>query len=105
MHWLTIKYRIKYKILLLCFKALNNLSPLYMKQLLKPYVPGRTLRSSTGGFLVEPSSKLKTYGDRAFSCIAPRLWNKLPENIPDITKLDAFKTALKTYLFKQAFKN
>ncbi len=104
LHWLPIKFRIEYKILLLCFKALNNMSPKYIKDLLQPYVPRRNLRSSTGGFLVEPPSKLKTYGDRAFSFIAPRLWNKLPEDIRAIDKLNTFKTALKTHLFKQAYK-
>ena len=45
-----------------------------------------------------------TYGDRAFSSIAPKLWNKLPLDLKSIAKLDKFKTELKTYLFKKDFK-
>ena len=53
--------------------------------------------------LVEPRTKLKSYGDRAFSSVAPRLWNKLPDDLKCITKLAKFKKDLKTYLFKLAF--
>ena len=33
LHWLPIQYRIDYKIILLCFKALNNLAPVYISEL------------------------------------------------------------------------
>ena len=38
------------------------------------------------------------YGDRAFSVIAPILWNKLPVHIHNTHSLDQFKTLLKTHL-------
>ena len=34
-HWLLVKQRIDFKILLLTFKALNNSAPSYIKELLK----------------------------------------------------------------------
>ena len=83
LHWLPIHLGIKYKIALLCFKALNGLCPLYIEDLLKPYVPGRILRSSGTNVLEEPQSRLKTYGDRSFSSYAPRVWNALPKHIRD----------------------
>ena len=43
-------------------------------------------------------------GDRAFCNAAPKLWNELPEDVRNINRLESFKTALKTYLFKIAFK-
>ena len=60
-------------ILLLTFKALNNLCSSYMSDLLKTYKPARSLLSSTRNLLVIPRSKLKSYGDRAFSVSAPKL--------------------------------
>ena len=36
-------------------KALNGLAPAYIKDLLKPYIPTRTLRSSTQNLLEVPS--------------------------------------------------
>ena len=55
------------------FKILNGIAPNYLKDLLEPYVPRRTLRSMSKLRLVEPSYKLNTYGLRAFSVCAPRL--------------------------------
>ena len=103
LHWLPMQYRIDYKIILLCFKALNNLAPVYISELLEYKKPtGYNLRNEFE--LFEPRTNLVTYGDRAFSSIAPKLWNKLPLDLKSITNLDKFKTELKTYLFKKAFK-
>ena len=63
----------------------------------------RTLRSSTNKLLDEPRANLKTYGERAFSVAAPRLWNKLPFQIRLSSSETGFKTNLKTHLFKRAF--
>jgi len=40
--WLPVQYRIDYKILLIVFKALHNMSPNYIAELLGSYVSGRT---------------------------------------------------------------
>ena len=45
LHWLHIKFRIQFKVLLLVYKALNGLAPKYIKELLVPYKPRRHLRS------------------------------------------------------------
>ena len=36
LHWLPIKSRINYKVLLITYKALNNLAPFYIQELLQP---------------------------------------------------------------------
>ena len=46
-----------------------------------------------------PKSKLKNYGDKAFSVIAPREWNKLPPNVRSCKSVTQFKTLLKTHFF------
>ena len=51
LHWLPIKQRISYKILLLTYKALNTMAPQYISDLLAPCIPVRTLRSSTSNLL------------------------------------------------------
>ena len=38
------------------------------------------------------------YGRRAFSHVAPKLWNLLPKGIRDVSETDSFKTALKSFL-------
>ena len=103
LHWLPIKYRIEFKVLLLVFKSLNDKGPEYLRELLIRYTPSRSLRSASSNSLVEPRTKLKTYGDRAFSVMGPRLWNMLPSSIKDSNSVDTFKRALKTHYFKKAF--
>ncbi len=47
LHWLPVSFRIDFKILLLVFKALNGQAPAYIGDMLNPYEPGRSLRSSS----------------------------------------------------------
>ena len=44
LHWLPLKFRIEFKILLLVYKALKDQAPPYLKAYLKWYDPGRSLR-------------------------------------------------------------
>ena len=102
--WLPTEQRIQYKILLLTFKILNNCAPSYLSDLIKPYRPSRTLRSSGLHLLPKPPHNLNCYGKRAFSCAAPELWNSLPHNIRTSHSISIFKgLLLKTWLFKQAY--
>ena len=80
LHWLPIHYRIVYKILLIVYKAVNDLSPLYISNLLSFYTPPRILQSNEKLLLIEPNSK-HSWGDRSFVFAAPRLWNELPHSI------------------------
>ena len=61
--------------------SLSGQSPQYLQDLVIPYVPARSLRSASQNLLVVKRGKTKAYGDRAFSCIAPLLWNSLPYKI------------------------
>ena len=104
LHWLPIKLRINYKILLLTFKALNRLAPSYIQDLISIKVKSTyNLRSNTDTILTIPRKALKTLGDRAFCVAAPTLWNKPPRNVHGINNLETFKASLKSYLFKDAF--
>ena len=103
LHWLPVVQRIKYKILLLTFRAVNGIAPPYLSELLVPYCPPRNLRSTELALLTVPQTHLKTYGDRAFAAVAPKLWNELLLQIRDIQTLDTFKTALKTHLFTEYY--
>jgi hypothetical protein len=99
LHWLPIRKRIIFKTLLITFKALNNAAPDYIRDLLVPYHPSVNLRSSSKYLLTIPRCSSKTYGDRAFSVSAPKLWNSLPLSIRKAETVAKFKTQMKTYLF------
>ena len=89
--------RIKYKIILLVFKCLNGLGPQYLSSELNY---ANILSSNVQ--LVEPVMN-SAYGDRAFMKNGPKLWNKLPNSVKHCSCIDSFKSALKTYLFIEAF--
>ena len=99
LHWLPILSRISYKILLMTYKALHGQAPVYISQLLHRYQPSRSLRSSSQNLLHVPKTNTVTYGDRAFSVNAPKLWNSLPNHIRSAESIDVFKSKLKTFLF------
>ena len=103
LHWLPVRYRIVFKILLLVYKALNGTAPSYISELLKYYTSERKLRSSSQHLLATPKATLKTYGERAFAVAAPRLWNSIPLELTSSSSIDIFKRPLKIHLFKQAF--
>ncbi len=103
LHWLPIKFCIRYKLLLLTYKALNGLAPAYLTSLLSCYNPTRSLRSQNSGLLVVPRITKSTKGGRAFSYLAPKFWNSLPDNVRGSDTLSLFKSRLKTHLFSQAF--
>ena len=51
-----MRARIDFKILLITYKALNNLAPEYIKDILSSYKPKRSLRSSSQNLLIVPVS-------------------------------------------------
>ena len=46
LHWLPVRQRIVFKILLYTFKALHGATPMYLIELISPYIPRRALRSA-----------------------------------------------------------
>ena len=58
LHWLPIRYRIQFKILLLVHKCLHGLAPQYLIELIKLRCPSRTLRSSNRLVLEKPIIKM-----------------------------------------------
>ena len=101
LHWLPVLYRIKFKILLVTYKALNGAAPSYIYKLLPEF---KTLRSDHLKFQLSKFN-FKKLGGRAFKNIAPELWNGLPLHIRISETVVIFKKQLKTFYFKQHFGN
>ena len=72
-HWLPIGARIDFKIVLLTFKILNDLSPYYLSWLLLNYQPARLLRSFNRLILQVLSVNSVAYEHRSFSYYAPKI--------------------------------
>ena len=104
LHWLPVKWRINYKIVVLVFSALHGLAPGYLSTLITPYEPRGALRSTGSALLCVPRHNLERYGRRSFSCAGPVLWNSLTEDMRLADSLNSFKSHLKTHYFKLAYK-
>ena len=104
LHWLPVRYRIEFKLLVLVYQAVHHLGPAYLTSLVTPYAPTRSLRSAAHRSLTIPRYNLERYGRRAFSVAGPSLWNNLPVTIREAGTLTTFKSTLKTHLFRIAFK-
>ncbi len=87
LHWLPIKHRIAFKILLITYKALNALAPRYLSEFLLHYSPPHLLRSQNSGHLIIPRISKSTAGVRSFFYLAPKFWNNLPKTVQEADTL------------------
>ena len=94
LHSLPIRARIQFTVLTLVFKCLHGNVPAYPSELIKQYQSSRNLRSQSKNLLSELCVKSKTFGDRVFEKMAPKLWNNFPKNIKSITDFDKFTSML-----------
>ena len=91
---------IDFKILLLVFKALNGLAPLYLSDCLTDYASNCSHWLFNSGLLHLPKMTYKKYGEAVFSCI---IWNKLTTHVSQATSIDGFKNQFKIYFHGLAF--
>ena len=103
LHWLPIRARIVFKILLYTWKALNNLAPPYIRNMLEIQADTRALRNRKGILLKIPKFNRTTLGGQAFSVVAPTLWNQLPCDLRSTDSENIFRNKLKTLLFKKSY--
>ena len=88
---------------MLMYKCLHGIAPNYLSDLIVPYKPTRSLRSSALNRVVQPGARTKNYGERRFSYQGPILWNLLPLEVKNADSVGSFKRKLKHYLFNQYY--
>ena len=95
LRWMTVSQRINYNKAALTYKALNNLTPAYISDLLTPtaIAYNRNLRSSENGSLMVPKTRTSFYTG-SFKNSAPKLWNTFPTSVKQATSLNTFKRAM-----------
>ena len=91
LHWLSVKERITFKILLLVHKFFVGIAPDYFNELL--IVGDMQERLLCHHFMNTVS------GMRSFSFSASRFWNRLPRKIRFENNTQTFKRSIKTVLF------
>ena len=92
LHWLKIRERIVYKVLLIVHKCVHNMAPNELCQLFQFVQSDRTKK------LVSQKCD-GVMGARAISVCGPKLWNALPLGMRLEHCTDGFKKSLKTFLF------
>ncbi|KAI5093824.1 hypothetical protein C0J45_15548, partial [Silurus meridionalis] len=100
LHWLPVAARIRFKTLMLAYKAKNGPAPSYLSDLITSRTAPRCLRSSSTARLVPPSLRMRgKYTSRLFPVLAPRWWNELPLDVRTAESLTIFKRRLKIFIF------
>ena len=120
LHWLSVEYCIKYKLLLFTYNGIHQMAPLYINEMFtRKSTWYRSWLSSVArgivfvngndsgdiGFddiiyLSVPRTKSVTFEQRSLAVAGPQLWHSLPIDIKMENSLDGFKSKIKTYLFK-----
>src|SRR5678816_3029665 len=110
LHWLPLSARIKFKIIILVFKAQRGFAPKYLSDvLLRPLSASshRPLRSSNRLELLVPHTRTAMAQSRSFTSIGPSLWNALsPSTRSGIlaSNLSSTFSFLKTFFFSLALR-
>jgi len=100
--WLTVKYRIQYKVAVTVYKILTTEEPSYVTDVIRFHVPSRHLRSCNRNLSQKDRTNL-VFTDRSFSQAPPAVWNNLPQHvISDLFNLTSFNRLLKTELYNRA---
>lgn len=101
LNWLPYEARIHLKVACMTHKALHSNTPSYLAHKLERSGGCRQLRSADT-FLLKPQAFLKkSTSCRAFSGIAPKIWNSLPPDTRGISSFTAFKKEVKLWLMNK----
>jgi hypothetical protein len=102
LHWLPVRARIMFKILVMVFRVIHGTAPVYLQQLFTRNQSRYRLRSTDEINLNIPRTRTRM-ADRSIAITGPKWWNSLPNHLKCIQKEDQFRCKLKTHLFNVFF--
>lgn len=107
LHWLPVKARIEFKIILLLQKCLLYQKPSYLRDLVtinhnNKYMNLRFYSDGKKLMILRSNNKKE---DRQFQIAGPKLYNELPLLLRSNNSIGKFKKDLKTFLFKKYFED
>ena len=86
------------------FKCIHDIALKYLTELtVVDQVHDHNLRSTNSGRIPTMVSRTTLVHECSFHSMGPRIWNNLPETVIKTTSLSAFKSQLKTVLFKHCY--
>ena len=100
LHWLSIGFRCKYKVLLLVYRCMKDQAPEYLQHKLTLRNPVWITWSATERDILQiPYNKRKTLADHSFSFAGPKLWNSLPLELQTAPTVSIFSKTSKNSPF------
>ena len=96
LHWLPVRKRFLFRILLMGHRLVHHPVPDYLNSLVSR--KGKVTRSQYIYKFQTPTLKTD-FGKRSFSFAVPHEWNRLPFEIKLLPKENAFRKKLETFLF------
>ena len=102
-HWLTVKVRSTYKVACLCYHCHSSSAPSYVTDMQHKKPLHTCFSLYTMLLLKGPAHSKATLGDRSFC--SSSVWNSIPNDVRCAPSLSSFKSRLKTYLLRSAYKD
>ena len=106
LHWLPVRERINFKILVYIYNCLSCTAPTYLCDLVKlkndpdADESGPRLRSANDKTRLADVRSHKKAGDWSFLVGGPKIWKDLPVHVREVESVSSsFKRLLKTHLF------
>ena len=84
LHWLPVKARIMFKILVTVFRVVQGTAPIYLSSMFKRAQGHYRLRSSNEIRFTVPRTRTRTV-NRSIAVVGPKWWNTLPNDIKTCT--------------------
>jgi hypothetical protein len=105
LHILPIKYRILYKISLICFKIFYRIAPTHFQETFLKFERSNelNLRMNCGRDKYMFKIDVPTHRKESIYYKMKTEWNSLPIRIRKLDRIEIFKSKLKEHLYKQAF--
>jgi len=102
LHWLPVKARVMFKVLVIVFRVINGTAPVYLREMFVPTRQRYRLRSQSDTNFNIPRRRTKL-ADRSMAVVGPKWWNDLPSYLKNIQSEASFRSKLKTHLFRQFY--
>jgi hypothetical protein len=114
LHWLPVKQRITFKVMIITHSLLHSSRPKYLFDLLDTSSTGKTRSATSLTLRRHPVISNRKLIDRSFQYAIPALWNSLPADMRQMDPVEGhhsrptlshsqFRRRLKTYLFQAAY--
>jgi hypothetical protein len=104
LHWLPVRARIMFKILVTVFRTVQGTAHSYLRCLLNRVQGKYRLRFTDDIQFAVPKTRTKI-ADRSIAVVRPKWWNALPRDQKCIRNETTFRKELKTCLFRMSYNN